>query len=545
MASSQGPAPAHRPVPRPVAADPRDSRLPGGIAVAVALLLLLWPAPFLAQTSVPRSENAGIPAPGEVRVRWFPAFQAWDATFTPKLSGDTRPLASPWRGPLLELLYPGPESFVDDINFDATALGYDSVAAGDVVLGRLDMREVSAEVRTVPLEVEVGVLDRLAVDLTVPLVRTEVESFSSFDPSGATFVPSTAVATAGTFFTEIQEARDSLKSQIESGSLSADREEEARRLLAASGAFADALSRRLGRPSFVPMGGTPAGTQMLSHYGGLVDGFGSFGLSLPSFSLPAEPADGALSTFVAGPAGADSLESSQRGFSLGEVEVGVRVALLDQFRPDSGEDGLRLRTTLGVRARLPLGGADGEPFIVPSDLVGIPVGDGQRDVELALYQEARVGGWLRLTAVGRYGIQTPHRVEMRIRPPDRPLALPSTRERVERDLGDYVAVRFSPRLVLDPRLSIGAEYRLWRKGKDAYRVIGSAGDATPLEIGTGATRHRLGLGAVFDLEGRLETSSGAAPQLGFVHQLGILGSGVRTPAAGLTSFWIQVPAGGF
>lgn len=522
----------------------RRASRPRGLAGALALLLALAaPLPAAPQQVAPLAEDADLPASGEIRFRAGPYLQAWHEEFGPGPGGgEAVPLARDWSGPVLELVSPGPELLLEGVNDDAGALGFEPLGPDDASLGRLEMREISAEIRTVAVGLEVGLPWGLSADAMVPLVRTEVEPFGTFDPSGATLGSAGRLfESPGDFFDAVSSARSALQARLDAGELTGGDADQARQLLEMSGAFAGALQARVDAAALVPLAGTAAGVQLLEHYQGLRSGFSSFGLSLPELSLSSEADQGLLDALPG-----DPLAAVQRGFVVGEPEFGLRLQAYDGFRPDPEGSGLQARTAVGVRARLPLRSGEASPFVRPADLLGVPPGDGQRDLEVSFYQDLRWGEMVTLDAVVRYGVQRADERSVRVRSPDRPLA-PSSAERVvEFDPGDYLRLRLAPRLVLNRFLSVGGEYRLWSAGDDRYRVLESGGDASALELETARTRHRVGLGAVYRPDPPEPGESGGdAPELGVLWQTALAGSGGEVPAANLFTFHLRIPIHAF
>lgn len=509
-------------------------------APAVALLAALAaPLPAAPQQIAPVAEDADLPPSGEIRLRAGPYLQAWHQEFGPGPGGgEAVPLARDWSGPVLERVYPGPELLLEGVNDDAGALGFEPLSPDDASLGRLEMRELSAEIRTLAVRLEVGLPWGLSADAMVPLARTEVEPFGTFDPSGATLGSAGGIfESPGDFFDAVSSARSALQARLDAGEITGGEAEQARQLLEESGAFAGALEARVDAAALVPLSGTAAGVQLLEHYQGLRSGFSSFDLSLPELSLPAEAGEGLLDALPGNP-----LTPVQRGFVVGEPEFGLRLQLHDGFGPAGEGSGLEARTAVGIRARLPLRSGEASPFVRPDDLLGVAPGDGQRDLEVSLYQDLRWGDALTVDAVARYGLQRTDERAVRVRSPARPLAPPSTERVVEFDPGDYLRLRLAPRLVLNRFLSLGGEYRLWSKGDDRYRVLEGGGDAAALELETAGTRHRVGLGAFYrpDPPEPGETGAGA-PELGVVWQTALAGSGGEVPAANLFTFHLRIP----
>lgn len=510
-------------------------RVTAAVAAAAALAVS---GPAFGQQVVPRTEDAGQPPPGAVWLEASPVFQGWHREFA--RDGGEVPMARDLEGPLLGQVSPGPGVVVDDLNADADALGFAPVSTDQAAVGDLEVDDMSAEIRAVALRLEAGVTDRLSADVMVPVVRTEVETSLALDPAGATLGgAAAALEQPEAFFGSVADARAELSARLESGQVPADREDEAAVLLEASGAFADALQDRVARNAVLPLGGTTAGSEIEGLWARIQSGFQSFGLAVPSLTLPEEGSPAYLDGFFLGTLAADPPGTTSRGWLAGETEIGLRYGILRRW--DREEKGLDLRTTLGVRARLPFRDANAVVFVDPADLLGLPLGDGQRDVELSLYQDVGVGGGLEVHATVRYGLQLADELTVSVRSPDRPLAPPEQRVEVERDLGDYLRGRVSPRVRLNPFLSVGVEYRYWHRGGDRFRAGGDV-DASILEIQSGGTRHRLGVGATYR---PLPPDEGepwsTVPELGAVFQTPIAGRGGETPAAGLASFHLRVP----
>lgn len=575
------------------------------LAFALASLLLASPDEASAQE---RGDDARIPAGGELWIEIFPTFEDWHEQFArssplPGLSdGDSEPLTADFDGPVVDRLFPGVAPLLADLNADAVALGFDSLTAADVSLGVLDFRNIDVDVRRVPFALRYGVHDRVSVEVVAPLVLTEVEPFFSFDSTLATLIDSrSAVTDAGLFFPALQAAIDQLQLLRDSGTLSPEGEATADALLESSAAFETALSRRVGMGALLPHAGTRAGLQIATRFASLEGGFAGFGIGFPSLAIPAFATSADLDGYLTGsPVGGEVLAVTERGWDIGELQIGIRLGLLDTFgrprtrpggpaeeeapadtlptpadtlpapadtlpaepeathREAGGEavptareasaperSGLRVRTTIGAKLLLPLRDADRVPFLAPENFLGVPIGDGQRDVELALYQDIQLGSKLLFVGVVRYGIQLADELTRRVAPPDRPFAFASTQVVVERDLGDYLALRLSPRLTLNDVVSFGVEYSLWDKGRDSYRLL-SGGDgvasAAPLELETAETRHRLGIGVFYRTTGLVEEGRARLPiELHFIFQTAIAGSGGQTPVSSLISTGLRVP----
>lgn len=497
-------------------------------ALGLAGLVLLLGAP---REATAQFQDARRPEPGRLWFEITPVLENWSDQFAldspdPDVAdGEREPLFRDFDGPVASRLFPGPDAFLAEVNGDAAALGFAPLSASELSFGGLDFGTISAQRRRIELGIELGILDRVSFEARAPLVFSEVETSFRYDSASATvFAASTAFSTGSSFFTDFQMALADLQALIDGGTLDPAGQAAAIALRDGSDAFLAALSGRVAEAGFLPIAPSRAGLEMTSHVDSLAAEFESFGLVLPDFALPDVATSESLGLLFGPPPVAGSLPvSSEEAWSIGEVELGLRIGLLDQIsRPGrarteggsgaggSGHGGVRFRTTIGGKLRLPARTGLRPTAESPADFVGLPRGDAQRDVEVALYQDVAIGGSLILNAAARYGVQLEDELRLRVRPPDRPFAFASSLAAVRRDLGDYLQLRVAPRLRLNAALSLGLEYDLWRKGSDRYELLeqpGGVADAAALELETEMTRQRIGLGLFYDLseaEGREE-----------------------------------------
>ncbi|MFQ5747095.1 MAG: hypothetical protein ACE5HF_07745 [Gemmatimonadota bacterium] len=519
-----------------------------------------------------------------MRIEISPSFETWSEQFAlgspiPGVGdGDREPLFADFDGPLAGRLFPGVGALLADLNADAPALGFAPLTAADASLGDLRFGDMTVDVTRIPLGIEVGLHDRLAIETLVPIVRSDVATSFQFDPSTASLAPLDLALDTVTLFPALATALAQLQALVDGGTLTPAQRATATTLLSDAAAFDAALRRRAAAGGFLPLSGTPAGGAIQTRYGTLTSGFTGFGLTLPALGLASAATAAQLDRILTGtPVGGERLEGTVRGWSVGEIEVGARLGLLDTFAgeptlgppaapspPDSSHTAeeapaaprmnpsaagppadhatrlLRLRTSVGAKVRFTLSDPDRTPFLDPRNFVGQPIGDGQTDIELALYQDMAVGSRFLLVAAGRYGIQRADRLTMRIHPPSQPIGLASQEVAVDRDLGDYFALRVAPRLRLNEFVAFGAEYSYWNKKSDAFTVAGTGGpsSAAPLRAETHERRHRLGVGVYY----RTARSDSRAPlELAFVFQTAVAGSGGQTPASQLISASLRFP----
>jgi hypothetical protein len=477
---------------------------------------------------------------------------------------------------------------VADLNSDAAAFGYNPVNASDLDMGSIAYGTIDYDVRQLPLNLQFGILDWLALDIGIPLVKTDVEPSFQWDSVTANLIlASQATGDPSAFFGAFSTAEIQLQSLIAGGTLSPGEQATAEALLASSSVFSTALESRVAREGLLPTAPTTAGQQMSANYAGLSAGYTAFGLALPSFTLPSAAALTDFNGYFDGtPMLGTRLQESQRGWALGELEVGLRVRILDSFDypdpPDSaamvpaatdsagaapveGDSAvaestrfvpaapaasppkrrwLGLRTTVGGLFRTPLSAADKSPYIVSNDYLGVPVGNGATTVELALYQDIEMGSKFVIVSSLRYGLQMSDQLTLRVARPDRPYAVSTQEASLNRDLGDYLLVRIEPRFRLNELVSVGAQYSYWHKGEDSYSLDGSGQvpTARPLEVETLQTRTRVGIGFYYQTVSRHSTGRAKVPiELAIVFESAISGSGGQTPASKLVNAGIRVP----
>jgi hypothetical protein len=169
------------------------------------------------------------------------------------------------------------------------------------------------------------------------------------------------------------------------------------------------------------------------------------------------------------------VEDTRQGlrFFPGDAEVAAKIRLT----PDSSPYAAAVSAVL----RLPTGHLDS-----PNDLFDIPTGDHQRDLELRVLQELRVGAlWLNLAV--RAGRQRPGIRERRVGSPDVLLQPHAALTRLTWDPGDYLAVDFAPMLRLGRYFGAGPTAGYFTKRRDHY-TFQSASDSTALAGRLGAPR---------------------------------------------------------
>ena len=535
---------------------PRSRALPLALFALIAVA-----APCAAQF-----RDARLPRTGRLWFEMAPELLNWTEQFALGSSidsiadGDREPLSAHFGGPLTARMFPAPQGLVDALNEDAETLGFDPMTLDDVSFGDLDFPVMRAQIRRLPLGAEIGIQDWVSVGFRAPFTLADMTTQFAFDSTAATVTATAPEPLAdGSFGAEAEDALASLRSLINGGTLSGSALSEAMTLRDNTAAFLNALENRLGSGGLIPTAHSDAGGQMLGRFAAYAAAFEALGLALPELLLPETSSDADYQAlFVAAGLTSRLPKNSRNGLALGEMEVFARVNLIDQITrrqpipgAAEGEDpppappserGIRFRTTVGGLLRVPITSQNGPPFRDVTNSADVPIGDGQTDIELSLYQDMAVGDRFLLQSVGRYGMQRSDAYIVHLVPPDRPYSDGSRQALLFRDLGDYVQILVRPSLRLNSALSIGFEYDYFRLGEPVYLATDpEAGIEDPGVAGTeGAqTRHRVGIGFQIDLaeaRGGAELRAGARPvrrpwRFGISLRRAVSGSGGRTPAS--------------
>ena len=218
-----------------------------------------------------------------------------------------------------------------------------------------------------------------------------------------------------------------------------------------------------------------------------------------------------------------------------EAEVAAEPEPVDQ-------PGLRFRTTVGARYRFPLSDPDKDPYLDPDIFLQQPIGTGQADLQLELFQDVAFGRRFMAVAGVTYGLQLKDELVRRVSPPGQPYGYATQKTTVSRDMGDFLEIVISPRFSLTEAMSLAVEYTFWNKGNDVYQATSGGIDASPLNAETAQTRHMLGIGAYYRTTRLFAAGRAGVPiDLAFLWQTAISGSGGQTPALGVVTLSIRLP----
>ena len=208
----------------------------------------------------------------------------------------------------------------------------------------------------------------------------------------------------------------------------------------------------------------------------------------------------------------------------GDVEIAAKLRLVGG-RSGGGTYAAALAAVL----RLPTGHLDS-----PNDLLDIPTGDHQTDLEGQLTQELTVAGHLWLNLSLRAARQRPGTRDQRVGPESVLLLPRATRATLAWDPGDYAAVDFAPMLRLDRFFAAGPTVSYFTKQRDRYSFrsaqdsmalaarLGAPQSASVLDAGTSQRRLRFGWAMSY---------LGPDFEAGMSVEQTVSGAGGRVPAA--------------
>jgi hypothetical protein len=478
--------------------------LRGALATVLAASLC---APLDAQ----EMEDPLSPA-GRVRLEIAPLFHSWDRHFSPVGEQSLERVFTDASG---ALLFPGIATL------QTTLQQWLGDADYRALLGTTNGQVSASQVR-VPLRVDVGMLDWLAVGVTVPLVksRTEIDFHFRADSARANLGVNPAI----TRELEVVAFTDELRARVQAATsraaqlcaeLLASAECEAANgvVRGGQGLLSNFLASYSASP-FFPLASSGAGVLLAERLSGFNQGLTALGV--PSVGRPPLFATAPLSAsdlellLSDGAVGINTVPLTDRIgiWELGDVEVHAAVRLLDGATRDSATALPSFTYEVGAGALVRLG--TGKPDD-PDVFLDLPSGDGQTDIEGRAFTNVRSG---RFGVWGdvRYGVQRPHTLERRVGPPDLLLVPAVNLSTVEWSPGDYLQLEVSPRYHLTGELAFTTGYRLYRKGADTFARVSpepEASNRAPLPSppvftdvsllarGTEERVHEVGAGLVF------------------------------------------------
>ena len=516
----------------------------------ILALTLLLALPIGGDVAAQAVDDVLVPR-GRVRLQMFPVFTSWDSRFGRTDTGVTgrESLGEDLTSTAAESLFPGTASLVTAIESMRGTSGYSPV------LGEA-MGRASKDITRIEFGGYLGVFDWLTIGAVLPWTRTRTTVDVVFRPDTLTGdLGLNPVATNGPGVNAFLQALGSADAaaqananQICSASPGSASCASAQGLAARAAGFSTAASTAYASSPFFPRAGSAVATSLAAATTTLSADLVSAGL--PGIGVPmafatrwVEADDFAGLSAVPG----YGVEGAPLGdvrslWSAGDVEVSASVRLLQGSVRDSAAVTPRISYRLigTVLGRLPTGLTDSADVFL-----GVGTGDGQTDIEGRLLGELILGRRLGIRAAASYGVQMSRTLVRRVAPPEQALAPISTRQLVEWDPGAYFMLEVAPSYRLAPELSLGAEYRVFRKYRDMYTLTGASVDApvdpVVMQIESGVTVHHVGGILRYDTVARRMAGEPVTPlQLHLRITRAVAGGGGQTPVTTRLEFGIRL-----
>jgi hypothetical protein len=331
------------------------------------------------------------------------------------------------------------------------------------------MTAMNASVRTIPIGLEYGLSRKLAIGVTVPIVRSRVDVNFAVDSatgkrSNVAFADTAAVSP---FRTQVDAAVAALEQQAASGP--AALRAQAQSLLAQLQAF-----QYLAHALLLPLSGADAGDSVTNRlaaaeaeYAALASQYASSGVTLPSLTAALALPDSATSRADLERFFSDST-LPMAGDTLGTI---VRTGIGDITAHATYQflDGPRYRGQLVVIARFPTGGT---PYT--SSFLDLGTGTHQFALEGAVAGDVLLGSNFLVHGVARLGGARADNLERRVTPPDLPFAPIAQLAMVHRAPGGWFGFEVAPTWMLDDAFSLRLTYSYFNQGRTHYSYVNPA-----------------------------------------------------------------------
>ena len=550
----------------------KTSRLRAALLVMFVLLgaALLLPSTLLAQAVTGVGDDATVPRRGELRFGVQSVWNRWYERYAS--NGTVQPLGA-------------------DFNFDTVGVGqFENLGAvqngirslaglpGFIASLGTSRVQVRDNVLSTPLSLELGLTNRISLSVMVPFVTATSNVNFVMNPTGheptlgfnPTLIAGGALSADSAFLAQFTNAAVLLNLAISrcaatpsgNGCAQLNANPAApRALIINADSYAAGLAQVYGGRGtagnlFVPIAGTAAQSAIEAKVAAYRAMYAAYGISAITATGPlgaqapltAADMQTILTDSTFGVNAKPLATSVTRG--IGDIEVGMKVNLFDSFHgSDSARlspRGLNWRQSVGGIYRLGTG-----TLPSPADFTAIGTGDHQSDIELRTFTDLLYGPHFWISLVGSYTAQMADQLVLRI--PDSPtqVILASYRqETVKRHLGDVVDIQVNPHWVLNDYISLAGQYFYRHKSADAYTgtftVSDLAGnvatlDAANLGIYSGASEHRLGIGATYSTVATVAKHKSGLPfDISYFHYETTLGSLGRVPKIAVDQVTLRV-----
>lgn len=515
-------------------------RRPLALACAVALLLASGSTAASAQAVLGLGDDALVLPRGVMRVRlvnqWTRFSERYGENTPGRMKGALEPL-----GVDLTLDTIGLVQFPSLTSVQAGLRSLSGVNEFNLSLGRTIVNS-SVKVTATPIVLEAGISNRFSVGVSVPIITTRNNIGFDANPAGREgnvgFNPALgsaqAVAVNAAFKNQFDLAASALQANLDQcatppASASPQcmglnaRRTTALSLISNSRAFAGGLAQLYGTAAgqgspFVPIAGTDVQLAIEARTAGFRNAFSAFlGAGNPIAAITTGPvasqarvtvadAQNILTNPAFGIEAAPLQTFEQR--KLGDIDLGVKYLLIDPSTgdPDARFDykGFKFRSAVGGGLRLGSGTADN-----PDNFGDVATGTGANALSLRSFNDFIFGKHLWAYVGARYTWQLSDDQFVRITDePERALANLYRRRKVGRNLGDFLEIEASPRVVLNDYFAVGGQYYYRVKSADSYsgtfavdaattRFADITLNANTLSKETRQTEHRMGGSVAF------------------------------------------------
>jgi hypothetical protein len=368
-----------------------------------------------------------------------------------------------------------------------------------LTIGTTEARFLADE-RSVPLQLAYGLLDRLTLAVTVPLVRKRVETSLGLSPEGANVGRSPLASDP----TEVSAFRNggatalaATTTAVNAHCTTAGEQDPqciaGRALIAETGTFLDNIGEAYDTEAFFPSLGSELGNGIAGKWQALEAQLAPWGVDGPeSVPLATEGVTQAsfesLAVRPAWPLPGFPLETPPVHLGLGDVEVSAALGLLRPSPPSptGDRDGIALAASVVASARFATGSADSLRAVAPTEPPRGVAGFTVRAVtDLLLPRRISVLGTVE---AGSSGSRT---MTFLAATPDSVLTPGWSRARARWSPGSHLRLSVTPRFRFGPGLSLGVGWHFYRRGADEIEPVGTQ----QAPIGTfgdeAATQHRL------------------------------------------------------
>ncbi len=347
----------------------------------------------------------------------------------------------------------------------------------------------------VPLRVGYGILDRVTVGVTVPIVRRRVDAHLQATGAGANVGENPArgadATLVSTFQSEARTAFAALQSSVASlcGEEGDDAEAciEGRAAEARVGGFLDQLDAAWAGLDLFPMAGTPTGTALRTRWEGIRAELATWGAPGPeSLPLATRVSPSGLRSRLSDPvwpASGFPSTTPETDYALGDMEVHLVVGLLGSGTPanSEGPEGVRVRSAIEGTFRVAIGVVDSFTVFTPMEPLSGHGGLGFRWVTDFLAGD-RAGvlvdlGWR--TFFENSGV-------VLAADPDDGWNAAARRLQGTGAPGDRLRVGITPRIIIADGISLGGGLEYERAAVSRWRLAPTAGAGEDPD-GTGGT----------------------------------------------------------